>query len=280
MDRILLIDAANFIYRAVFVFKPPSSTYNADNSVPEEFVLIYNFFRNLRAITEQFAPAKLFFVLEGRPQFRYDLYPEYKANRLIKTGEKTSSREKVHKAFPEIIRLLKYLPITTAKAEHYECDDTISALAEDLKDEEVIIISNDTDFIQLLQKGYKNLKIYNSTKKEFMVAPTYPYAAFKSLTGDKSDNIDGLCGKVKAEKFVKDPDKLQELLSLEENRAKFATNLKLIQFADVPMEEIILEDGKTDFEALKIEFEKMAFQSILAENYWAKFKATFNSIKF
>src|SRR3974377_2201126 len=105
MDKILFIDAHNAMWRASIGFgpkktsaptqsSPESGTEDGWEMVPgppappeppkertEEYVLIFNFFRNLRPIIEQFQPDKAFFVLEGHPQFRYDLYADYKANR-------------------------------------------------------------------------------------------------------------------------------------------------------------------------------------------------------
>ena len=128
-------------------------------------------------------------VLEGHPQFRYDLFPGYKASRLIKRAAKSESQKRFDKAQPEIIRLLKHLPVTIVRANQYEADDTIAALVENLKDEEVIVVSGDTDYIQLLQKGYSHLSIYNPIKKANMEAPEYSYVAWKSLAGDKSDDV-------------------------------------------------------------------------------------------
>jgi 5'-3' exonuclease len=45
----------------------------------------------------------------------------------------------------------------------------VATLAEDLKDEDVVVLSNDSDFIQLLQKGYEHFKIYNPFKKQYMI---------------------------------------------------------------------------------------------------------------
>ena len=48
----------------------------------ESFTAVFNFFRNTRALIEQFDPDKVFFALEGTNCFRYDLYSDYKGNRI------------------------------------------------------------------------------------------------------------------------------------------------------------------------------------------------------
>lgn len=293
MDKILIIDAHNFMWRANVIFKPkfkeaaPPKTDNwgfenetKKEEVNDEFVMVYNFFRNLRVLVEQFDPTKCFFVLEGHPQFRYDLYADYKANRIIKKASKTESHERFDKNQPEIVRLIKHLPITVAQAEHYEADDVVATLVDNMQDEEITIASNDSDYLQLLQKGYKNLRIYNPMKKDFMSAPEYHYIGWKSLHGDVSDNIEGLVGDKTAQKLLKDPEKFKALLDKEENRASFNINKQLIEFRPVPLDEIQMEMGQANFEDLREDFSNKDFKSMLKEPYWSNFKKTFDCLKY
>jgi 5'-3' exonuclease len=311
LDKILLIDAMNAMWRASISFAPkktdpppPSDwidngqpnlstndewTMRGDPSPPkvdkdieeeQKYVLIFNFFRNLRPLIELFSPDKCFFVLEGHPKFRYDLFPEYKANRLIKQASKQEMMDKFLVSKDKIVRLIQHLPITTARAMQYECDDVIATLCEDMREEELTIISNDSDYIQLLQRGYKSCRIYNPIKKVFMEAPTYPYVAWKCLNGDKSDNIPALLKPAKALKTVSDSGLFQSFMNTEENRANFNINRQLIEFRSVPMEEITLQEGVKDFLLLKQAFEKMKFESIINDRSWLKYTQTFNCIKF
>lgn len=311
MDKILLIDGLNFIFRAQvnFGFQKQnhelcleltcnhklklSSTKHCTcgqewmqddgrcfSQANENYLLIFNFFRNLRPLIEQFSPDKCFFVLEGHPKFRYELYSEYKANRIIKTASKKEEMAKFHAAKNEIIRLMQYLPITIAKAADYECDDVISTLCENLKEEDVTIISNDSDYIQVLQRGYKSCKLYNSIKKEYVHAPAYPYVAWKSLNGDKSDNIPALLKPKKALDTVNDPSMFARFLSIEENRANFNINKQLIEFKQVPEDEIEIINGQTNFQQLKEEFIQMKFDSIINDKSWNKYVNTFTCLKY
>lgn len=272
MDKILLIDGRNAIFRANIAF-------GADPNVPFEHIITYNFFRNLRPIVEQFSPEKIFFVLEGHPKFRHELYAEYKSNRIIKTAEKQESVNKVNLASNIIIDLLQYLPITIAKASNYEADDVINTLCKNMQDENITILSSDTDYIQLLQK-YKNVSIYDPRKKEFMVAPTENYIVLKSLMGDKADNIKRLASENKAKLYCNNPDKFKEFLSIEENRANFSINKKLIEFADIDLDEIQSFEGKKDFDTLKDKFFELKFDSIINERSWDKYTKTFDCVKF
>lgn len=307
MDKVLLIDAHNAMWRASVGFGPPvehrlcdgpvvclhpkligephcacGAKWNTDEfyCYGEKYVQIYNFFRNLRPIIEQFSPDKCFFVLEGHPQFRYDLFADYKANRLVKQAATKQQQAKFLQSKDEIVRILQHFPITVARASHFEADDVIATLCDNLKDEELTVLSNDSDYIQLLQRGYKNCNIYNPIKKTFMEAPAYPYVAWKCLNGDKSDNIPALLKPKKAIDCVSSPDKFREFLSIEENRANFSVNRQLIEFRSVPLDEINLHEGVRNFDIVKKEFATMEFQSIINDKSWIKYTKTFNCLRY
>lgn len=271
-DKVMIIDGMNMFWRA-------NMSWGKKESDKSEYVMIYNFFRNLRPLVEQFVPSKIFFVLEGHPKHRYEIYSEYKANRIVKTAEKKESREKFFDLTNKALELLKFLPITLCKANDYEADDVIATLAENMKNEDVTIISNDSDYVQLLQKGY-NIKLYNPIKKSFVQPPDYFYLAWKCLRGDSADNIPSLMSDAKAEKLVKNPELLKKWMEIEENRANFSINKSLIEFAKIPLEEIVLDDGVVDFKSLQDAFKKMEFSSLLKEETWAKFCSTFSCVRF
>lgn len=304
MDKVLLIDAHNAMWRASIGFgpkkeapsvksTPESDTEDGWEMVPgdpappapetkntEEFVLIFNFFRNLRPIIELFEPDKCFFVLEGHPQFRYDLFADYKANRIIKQASSKEKLDSFLKNKDEIVRILQHFPVTVARASNYEADDVIATLCDNMKDEELTILSNDSDYIQLLQRGYPNCRIYNPIKKTFMEAPAYPYVAWKCLNGDKSDNIPALLKPKKALDTVNSPELFKKFMEVEENRANFSLNRQLIEFRSVPMEEITIHEGHRNFDIVKQEFERMDFQSIINDKSWNKYTKTFDCLRY
>lgn len=274
-DKILLIDGLNSIWRACIKF-------GASIDAPDEIIFTFNFFRNLRPIIENIAPDKVFFVLEGHPQFRYDLFADYKANRIIKQASEKSKKtsESFHKAKDIILSLLRYLPISICRASNYEADDVIATLCENMKHEDLIILSSDSDYIQLLQRGYRNCKIFNPIKKEYMEAPNYPYVAWKALNGDKSDNIPALLKPKKALEAIEDPIVFKKFMEIEENRSNFSINRQLIEFRFIPEDEISIIDGNSNFEELRAVFTEMKFESIINDVSWQKYCKTFNCIKY
>jgi 5'-3' exonuclease len=307
----MLIDAHNAVWRASIGFAPKktaplSSTGWTDNGQPdsstndeftmreapplpepekkepqdESLITVFNFFRNLRPLVEDGAPDKCFFVLEGHPQFRYDLFADYKANRIIKQAANQESRNKFQKATDHILRVMQHLPITIVRAPNYEADDVVATLCDNMKDEDLTVISNDSDYIQLLQRGYPHITIYNPIKKEAMVAPEYPYVAWKCLNGDKSDNIPALLKPKKALEAVNNPEAFKKFMDIEENRANFSINRQLIEFRSVPEDEIELKEGIRDYTRLKAEFLIMDFQSIINDKSWEKYTNTFDCIRY
>ena len=273
MDKILIIDGLNYFYRGVFSFGKKDET-------KEDFGIVFNFFRNFRATVEQFKPNKIFICLEGKDCFRYNLYSEYKANRIIKTGsKKEATKTDFFRQISIILELIKYLPVIQLKAEKYEADDCVNTLCENLKDEEIVVVSGDSDLIQLLQKGYKNIQLYNATKKEFIVAPEYHYVVYKSLNGDTSDNIHKLENENVAIQLVLNPKNLNDYVNNPEKTANYKLNLDLVRLRIVPEDELLFTEYNVNFDKLKEEFVKKEFKSLLTDKYWNKFVETFKEIK-
>ena len=279
MEKYLIVDFMNYIHRGLIGMGPK-----------DEYSLVYCFFVNLRATIEQFNPTKLMFALEGHPQHRYDLYPQYKENRIIKTGsndekseKKIHTKQKIHNSAEIVLNILKNINCTTVKHPNYEADDCINTLCAMLDDEDVVVITSDSDAIQLLQK-YK-CKVYNPIKKQYFEASTRtPYVVEKAIRGDKTDNIKSVLKPKKADAALNDPKVLEEFLKDDEIRNQFNTNCSLIEFVLAPTDELELVIGQQDFDKVFEEFEKMDFKSFTekqnekAEAKWNKFTSTFKNL--
>ena len=147
--KILLVDLYNMIHRARHSF------------IKGENATIFNFFRSLRSEIERHKPDRVYIVSEGHPVHRLQINPDYKGTR-VRLPDDDFSRQK-----REILRLIKCLPITFARHDLLECDDVIAHLASSVyKDHQVIILSTDTDIIQLLEN--ENVIHWNPIKKKFI----------------------------------------------------------------------------------------------------------------
>lgn len=267
-DLILIIDFMNYFHRGRV------------GNLEGKYVLVFNFFKNLRATIADFKPSKLFFALEGHPKHRYDLYPNYKANRIVKTADKQTVKDQLMEDANLIKELLLYLPTTLVKHPNFEADDVVNTLCLNMKDDNVVIYSSDSDYIQILQQGHKNCKLYNAYKKDYVQPPDYSYLIFKCLTGDKSDNIPSLLKPKKCQAAINDPALFKQFLDVEENRANFNINKELIEFKTIPIDELVVEEGASNFDKLKEEFVKMEFHSIVNDVSWERFCNTFDCIKY
>ena len=70
-SQILVIDFMNLCHRARSGFQMGPAP------------VVFNFFRQFKALVDEFKPNRVYVVLEGRPVQRYELLPEYKATRKV-----------------------------------------------------------------------------------------------------------------------------------------------------------------------------------------------------
>jgi DNA polymerase I len=269
MKNILLLDGYNLIYRARY-----SGMNKGNNST------VFNFFRGIRPLVEKFNPDIAYFILEGKPVKRLNLDPNYKGQRVYDDKDGFNRQRK------DIINTLKeFFPFIVVKHNDFECDDIINHLAAiDHKNDNVTIVSSDTDFIQSVNE---NIKLYNPVRKQFIEGTTYNYVAWKSLVGDKSDNIEGFkgIGNKKAIKLLNESNKLEELLSTKENKLKFDNNNFMIKFHTLEEKEIenisysYLKEIP-NWASLKEKFTEYEFVSLTSrEKTWNNFINTFKILE-
>ena len=264
--RIALLDGYNLMHRSRFGAK-------GDNGI------IFTFFRSLRPLLAELNPDKIYLVLEGVPLHRQSLDAEYKANRRIEPGTpKWDEMVEFRRQKRIIVELLQSLPITIAKHPGMECDDTIASLVHMHADDECVVVSTDTDFIQLLSRS--NVRLYNPVRKDYVPGVNYDYVAWKSLRGDKTDNVPAVGGMTDkaSEKLLADPGKLENFLSEGTNRADYSRNLDLIRLKIAPIEEIELIQPSVDFGSLRDRFADLKFFSMVNDTSWNKYVSTFDSI--
>jgi DNA polymerase-1 len=264
--KTLILDGYNLFYRARFAVLKDSET-----------TTVFNFFRSLRLLVETLDCDKIFLVLEGYPKKRFEQHAEYKGTRVY--ADNSDNFKEQRKQIVEILH--KYFPIQIVKHDDYECDDIIAYLArlEEKNNNQVTIVSSDTDFIQLISD---NVALYNPVKKEFLPKIDYDYVTFKSLKGDSADNIEGFAGigVKKAEQLTRDQDKLNAFLSEGVNLEKFKYNVALIAFHILTDEDIQnLQYWSMPVENTLVElrqvFTNLRFYSLTNNTSWLKFAKTF-----
>lgn len=276
VPKILVLDGANLLHRARSGF-----------ALGDHFVA-FNFFRQLRALVEQFEPTNVWMVLEGAPKRQLALLPEYKANRKIDPADtkKLADLESFQRQKREILDLLQSLPVHLAQHPDFEGDDTLFNLLKVVdrvrENKEVVVVSTDTDFTQLLQ-SFTFVKLYNPVTKKFVEAPSYDYIHWKALRGDPSDNVPGIPGvsDKRAEEMLTRPGSAVGFLTDGALVEQWRRNCEVIRFKTWTPEESAKMTGSVptrDWERVQQRFQDWAFNSLLKDTTWAKFVATFEPL--
>lgn len=140
-------------------------------------------------------PSSLVYALDGYPERRYDIYPDYKGNRSGKADP-----------VPDVAKVAKAMPGYVVHTPEWEADDAIASFIsrlrriEERKDEplrDVYIISGDQDLYQLIdEKTSVWVKSKDSpiTLENILSTGGQPHhiRLQKVLHGDSSDNIKGV----------------------------------------------------------------------------------------
>jgi len=204
-DRVLLIDGLNLFFR----------NFAMMNFVNEQGVHIGGlggFIRSLNALIKQIQPTSVYVVFDGvgSSNNRKNLLPEYKSGRnlsRVTNWDVFESLEDEHDSkVDQIVRLIHYLkclPVKTLSLDKVEADDIIAYLSKALPkkhDSQVFIVSNDKDFVQLVDK---NVILYRPAEKEYYTPKTVQdkfgvlaenFIIYKTLLGDQSDKVPGIKG--------------------------------------------------------------------------------------
>lgn len=245
--------------------------------------VLFNFFRQFKALIDEFKPNRVYVVLEGRPVKRYEALTEYKANRIVQEDDpKYKELQKFYVQKDIVVDLLsRCFPVSVVRHPRHEADDTIANLVRaSSSTADWVIASSDSDFIQLLETN-PNVRLYNPVRKEFVSAPeNYPYVVWKALRGDATDNIPGIpgCGDKTAAKIASDQNLLQEFVTRPEVKPIFARNYDLIRFAEWSDEEKLQMTSSSpsrDWQSVKEVFDGYGFSSLTKDPSWEKFVASF-----
>jgi DNA polymerase-1 len=203
---IIIVDGTNYLYRSYFSFK------NFKNNKGKPIGAIYGTLMMLKKVFNKYIPKKIIVVFDHKKiNFRKKIYKKYKSNR-----QKIPKNLKVQ--IKKLIKIINYMGIPVLKIPGFEADDVIGTLANNQKKKKILILTNDKDMMQLINK---NVKILNSNEKiigkkevikKFGVPPKL-IKYFLAIVGDKSDNIPGIpsIGIKTAQKILNNFKSLKEI---------------------------------------------------------------------
>ncbi len=191
---LMLIDGPSLVYRGYFALPPLTM---ADGTlVNAAFGFLQIVLRGMQDVKPDYAIVS-FDV--GRPQFRFDAYPEYKAGR-------PSMPDDLRSQFPIVREICQAMGIAIRELEGYEADDVIGSLARQATAEgiDTMIVSGDLDGLQIVDEhvrllttrmGVASTVIYDPARvmDRYGLRPDQ-MLDYKALKGDTSDNIPGVPG--------------------------------------------------------------------------------------
>jgi DNA polymerase-1 len=191
---LMLIDGPSLVYRGYFAL-PPLTT--SDGSlVNAVFGFLQIVLRGMQDLKPDYAMVS--FDL-GKPQFRFDAYPDYKAGR-------PSMPDDLRSQFPIVREIATMMGMPIHELAGYEADDVIGSLVQQAPamGVDAYIVSGDLDGLQLVndhvrllttRMGVAATVIYDEAKvaERYGLRPNQ-MLDYKALKGDTSDNIPGVPG--------------------------------------------------------------------------------------
>jgi len=261
----LILDANNLEYRSFWIGKTfgkknPKEAEEIEISEDGEkkpgFGGIYIFLGTLRKLVEEFRPERVWACWDKKliwpsSNFRKDMLKgEYKATR-----DNEAAFSEMYSQEDLLIEVLKVLGCINMHPRVLEADDVISWLSRKAPADNMVV-STDNDLYQLISE---RTSFYNLNKKsviclanfesEIGIEPEH-FVKWKSIQGDKSDNISGLkgFGKKKAAKLARAWDTEAAKLSPEQQEL-VDRNITVIDLS----KSWEMEDGEEDFYDLQFE---------------------------
>jgi DNA polymerase-1 len=221
--RLFLVDGYALIYRAFFaLIARPLTTSRGENTSAAWGIV--NF---LNRLLERHQPEYLGWVHDSGLSFRHDRYPGYKATREKLTEELQSDFDR---GMERICALLDAYRVQVLALPGYEADDVIGTLAHQAltQDVNVVVISGDKDFQQLVRPGVWLLNpgrggpgaveeqwVSVENGSERLGVPPALVTDYLALVGDTSDNVPGVrgIGDKTAAELVNSYGPLEEILA-------------------------------------------------------------------
>jgi DNA polymerase-1 len=194
--RLFLIDGSALAYRSYFAFiRNPLI-----NSKGENTSAVFGFTNSIMKILKDENPDYVAVVFDTKaPTFRHEIFKDYKSTRAKMPPEMADQ-------LPRIREVSEGMNLPILEVEGFEADDLMGTLAKEAKKKEmeVILVTGDKDFLQLVDEDVKvlnpkrggeepELLDKKGVEEKFGVPPEKVIEVL-ALMGDASDNIPGIPG--------------------------------------------------------------------------------------
>ena len=127
---------------------------------------------------------------DSKKSWRKDIFPFYKANRKSTRAKDDIDWNGIFEVINSITQDLKSkFPYAVISVDQAEADDIIGVLAKNYyRDEKIMIVSSDKDFLQL--QKYYSVEQYSPTQKKLLQSNSpYQYLKEHIMKGDRGDGI-------------------------------------------------------------------------------------------
>lgn len=223
---VLLVDARNALYRAIYAVK-------ADRRYDVKYHYFVAFLRQITQWIQKFDPGSvhIFWDAPRETVWRRDTLPTYKKRPKTNAADISEDLATTTNIAQEFF---KYMNVRQFSRKRMEADDLIFAAVSMLHPDETVIISTDSDMLQI-PYTYNSSLMYNPKKAKRISVPEVNPVLQKALVGDKADAIDGYfnIGPVKSSKLLVDHSTLQDFLQTEGEKL-FYRNMLLIDLSLCP----------------------------------------------
>jgi hypothetical protein len=271
----IIVDTANTFFRARHVVRG-----DADIKIG---MALHVTLASIKKAWQDFKGTHVVFCLEGR-SWRKDFYPPYKRNRTEARAALTPKEAEEDKLFWETFDKFKEFIIektncTVLQNPQLEADDLIAGWIESHPNDHHVIISTDSDFVQLIAPNVKQyngvmeqtitiegvfdkkskLVIDNKTKQPKEI-PNPEWLLFeKCMRGDPTDNVFSAYPKIRK-------NKLQEAFEDRSNKGFAWNNLMLQRWVDHNGEEHrVLNDYERNRQLIDLKAQPDNIKDIISE---------------
>ena len=227
MTKTLLVDGNNLMKIG---FHGVKDYYHNGNHIGG----IWHFLNTIRRFIEEhnFDKIVVFWDGEGNSSKRKIIYPQYKENRIQEQNEYKAQSFSFQK--DRVKQYLEEMFVRQVNVDNNEADDLIAYYCQIAENENITIFSSDKDLTQLISE---NVSIYSPSAKQMYKngdkiklkeheIPHNNILTYKILTGDKSDNIDGIYYLGDKTLFKLFPELLEQELTITDILSKAETLLK------------------------------------------------------
>jgi len=277
----ILVDTANTFFRARHVING-----DADIKLGMAFHITLN---SIKKAWQDFGGTHVVFCLEGR-SWRKDYYKPYKAQRAASRAAHTEREAEEEKVFWEAFDTFKEFVTektncTVLQHSRLEADDLIAGWIQSHPADKHVIISTDTDFVQLIAPNVKQYngvmettithegifdakgkRVIDKKTQEPKAIPDPQWLLFeKCMRGDTSDNVFSAYPGVR-EKGTKNKVGLREAYGDRDSKGYAWNNMMLQRWSDHNGEEHrVLDDYERNRVLIDLSAQPAEIKTIIAE---------------